>query len=259
MRGREIERGLPTAIDLLTLALTAGMNLYAAMQRVARELRYTHPALAEEFDITRRQAELSSLEYALRQLADRVRLPEVRNLAIILAQSERLGSDATTVLLETSNNLRTSMRQRAEAQANRASFWMLIPTIVCFLVGAGLLIVGPVMMDVTRQLSEVSKIDTSGKVAMGNMQGLRDSDPLVRIHTARLMGKIEPNNPTVVSVLIAGLHEKDVGARRLAAESLGTLRPRYEAVPKALTEATRDPDATVRAAANQALRKYRGE
>lgn len=146
-RAQQIERGLPTAIDLLVLALTAGLNLFAALQRVAGELRTTYPALAEEFDITRRQAELRSLEFALEQLADRVRLPDVRNLALVLAQSERLGSDATPVLLETSNALRTSLRQRAETQANRVSFWLLIPTIACFLVAALLVLVGPVFLE----------------------------------------------------------------------------------------------------------------
>jgi tight adherence protein C len=156
MRGRnraqEIQRGLPTAIDLLTLALTAGLNLLAALKRVAVELRHSYPVLAEEFDITARQAELRSLEHALEQLADRVRVPEMRNLAIILAQSERLGSDATTVLLETSDNLRTNMRQRAETQANRTSLWMLFPTVGCFLVAAALLIIGPVFLEFRHQL-----------------------------------------------------------------------------------------------------------
>ena len=146
-RARQIERGLPTAIDLLVLALTAGLNLFAALQRVAGELRPNFPALAEELDITRRQAELRSLEFALEQLADRVRLPDVRNLALVLAQSERLGSDATPVLLETSTALRTTLRQRAETQANRVSFWLLIPTVACFLVAALLVLVGPVFIE----------------------------------------------------------------------------------------------------------------
>jgi tight adherence protein C len=153
-RAQEIQRGLPTAVDLLTLALTAGMNLYAALGRVAHELRFSHPVIAEEFDLTRRQAELRSLEHALEQLADRVRVPEMRNLAIILAQSERLGSDAVAVLLETSDNLRTNMRQRAETQANRASFWLLFPTVGCFLLAAALLIIGPVFLEFRRQMEE---------------------------------------------------------------------------------------------------------
>ena len=153
-RARQIERGLPTAVDLLTLALTAGLNLFAAFKRVATELRFSYPVLAQEFEITSRQAELRSLEHALGQLADRVRLPDVRNLAIILAQSERLGSDATAILLETSNSLRTSLRQRAETQANRVSFWLLFPTIGCFLVGAGILIIGPVLLDVNSKMNE---------------------------------------------------------------------------------------------------------
>jgi tight adherence protein C len=151
-RYQQILRGLPTAVDMLALALTAGLNLFAALKRVAVELRHTYPVLAQEFDITHRQAELRSLEHALDQLADRVRLPEMRNLAIILAQSERTGSDATAVLLETSNNMRTSMRQRAETQANRMSLWILFPSVGCFLVSAALLIAGPVFLELRNQI-----------------------------------------------------------------------------------------------------------
>ena len=131
-RSHEIERGLPTGVDLLTLTLTAGLNLQAGLKRVASELRNPFPDLSQEFALTGRQAELRSLEHALEQLADRVRIPEMRNLARILAQSERLGTNATTVLLEASNTLRTTMRQRAETQANRTSLWMIFPTVVLF-------------------------------------------------------------------------------------------------------------------------------
>src|SRR5262245_42499984 len=62
-RSNKIERGLPTGVDLLALALTAGLNLQAGLQRVANELRFSFPDLAEEFDITRRHAELHSLEH----------------------------------------------------------------------------------------------------------------------------------------------------------------------------------------------------
>ena len=171
-RAREIERGLPTAVDLLVLALTAGLNLYAALERVAGELRTTFPALAEEFDITRRQAELRSLEFALEQLAERVRLPEVRNLAIILAQSERMGSDATAMLLETSNSLRTTLRQRAEAQANRTSFWLPMPTIACFLVAAALILVGPVFLEFQRQIAENQNLLQQGQQDLNRLNRL---------------------------------------------------------------------------------------
>lgn len=146
-RAAKMARALPVAVDLLTLALTGGQSILAALQRVSRELRFSHPVMAEELQFVAEQAELRSLEHALRQLADRVRVPEVRNLALILIQSERLGTDVSSALLEFSNNFRTTLRQRAEAQANRASFWMLFPAILCLWIPATVILIGPVYFE----------------------------------------------------------------------------------------------------------------
>src|SRR4029077_5026266 len=61
-RARQIERALPLAIDLLTLCLSAGQNLLAALKQVSEELHFSHPVLAQELAIAHRQAELHSLE-----------------------------------------------------------------------------------------------------------------------------------------------------------------------------------------------------
>jgi tight adherence protein C len=143
-RSRQIELGLPFAIDLLTLALSAGQTILAALQQVAGELRHSHPALAEELEIVRQQSAISSLEHTLAQLAERVAVPEVRNLALLLIQSERLGADASTALLEFSNNQRVNLRQSAEATANRASFWMMFPSVLCLWVAAAIVLIGPI-------------------------------------------------------------------------------------------------------------------
>lgn len=143
-RTREVERGLPVALDLMTLGLSAGLTILASLRRVARELKKAYPVLAYELEIVEQQAELRSLEHALQQLADRVRIPEVRNLSLILVQSERLGTDIGTALLEFSNSFRATLKQRAEAQANKASFWMTFPTILCLWVSAGIILVGPI-------------------------------------------------------------------------------------------------------------------
>ena len=108
-----------------------------------RELKKAYPVLAYELEIVEQQAELRSLEHALQQLSDRVRIPEIRNLALILVQSERLGTDVGAALLEFSASFRATLKQRAEAQANKASFWMTFPTILCLWISAGIILVGP--------------------------------------------------------------------------------------------------------------------
>jgi tight adherence protein C len=146
-RARQIERGLPLAIDLLTLCLSAGQNLLLALQHVGHELRNSHPILAQELTIAYQHAQLHSLTSAMAQWAARARSPEVTNLSLILIQSEELGTDTAATLQEMSNTLRTTARQRAEGQANKASFWMLLPTIFCFWIAAAIVLVGPPYLD----------------------------------------------------------------------------------------------------------------
>jgi tight adherence protein C len=146
-RGREISRGLPTAIDNLTLCLTAGQNPLAAFTTVAHEMKNSHPVLAQELAITSKQAELHTLDTAVKQWADRAQVPEVSNLSSLLVQSERLGTDTAATLTELSNNFRTTARQRAETQANRTSFWMLFPSVFCFWVAAAIILIGPAYLE----------------------------------------------------------------------------------------------------------------
>jgi tight adherence protein C len=149
-RGRarlhEIERGLPTALDMLTLCLGAGLNVLNSLRRVAEELKTSYPALAYEMGLVSRQAELRTLEFALTQFADRVGLPVVRNIAVIISQSENLGADAVTVLREFADNLRVNMKQRADEMANKAPFKLLFPAYLLAF-GAVILLISPTLLE----------------------------------------------------------------------------------------------------------------
>jgi tight adherence protein C len=143
IRTRHIERGLPVALDLITLGLSSGLTILASIRRVSLEMKRANPVLAYELEIVHQQAELRSLEHALKQLSDRVRIPEIRNLALILLHSERLGTDIGSTLLEFSSSYRATLRQRADAQANKVSFWMTFPTVLCLWISAAIILVGP--------------------------------------------------------------------------------------------------------------------
>ncbi len=88
-------------------------------------------------------------------------------------------------------------------------------------------------------------------------QGMRDKDPMVRLYSAQLVGSVDPDDLTVVSVLVESLQDKDPRTRQLAAEVLQNVHPRDEAVLEALQNAGRDMDAAVRKAAGAALEKFK--
>lgn len=145
-RGYAIERGLPVAVDMLILCLSAGLNVMTSLQRVVKELYLAHPILAFELDIVRRQADLRTLDFALMQFAERTNLANVRNLAVILAQSENLGTDALATLREYADSMRTNIRQRADEMANNAPFKLLFPAYLMAL-GAAVLIISPTVLE----------------------------------------------------------------------------------------------------------------
>jgi tight adherence protein C len=143
-RELDITRGLPIAIDLLTLSLTGGQQVGSALVGVSHELRESYPVLSDELDIVREQTKLGSLSHALQQFAERTDIADVRNLSIVLGQTNRLGTDVAGTLLEFSNHLRTTLKQRAEVQANQVNYWILFPTILCLWIPATILLLGPV-------------------------------------------------------------------------------------------------------------------
>ncbi len=153
-RERDITRGLPIAIDLLTLSLTGGQQVGAALVGVSHEMRESYPVLSEELDIVREQTKLSNLPHALQQFAERTDIADVRNLSIVLGQTNRLGTDVAGTLLEFSNHLRTTLKQRAEVQANQVNYWILFPTILCLWIPATVLLLGPVYHEFWARRSE---------------------------------------------------------------------------------------------------------
>jgi tight adherence protein C len=180
LRGRwrkhAIERGLPTAIDMITLCLSAGLNVLNSIERVADELALPYPELGFELQLVRRQADLRSLEFALVQFAERVDIPQLRNISVILNQSEKLGTDGVTVLREYSDNMRTYMKQHAEALANRAPLKLLVPGYMLVL-GFFILLITPLAMEIAAFRSDTTVrdiksqglqgIDTANRTLMG--------------------------------------------------------------------------------------------
>lgn len=158
-RAREIERGLPVFADMMSIALLAGQGLLGALVRVSNLLKGAFPRMSQDLEIVVKQSELLSLHTAFEQWATRSQLPDVRNLAVILTQSQRLGNDVTTALMEYATNLRVTARQRADAKAQRASFWMLFPTILCLWIPAGIFLIGPAFYEFAERRKAIRELN----------------------------------------------------------------------------------------------------
>jgi tight adherence protein C len=162
-RVRAIEKALPTFADLMSLALLSGQNILGALTRVRSEMRFSHPIFADELDLIARQAELNNFTTAIEQFADRVDMPDVSNLSVILNQSQQLGTDIATALMEFATVLRTTLRHRAEAQAQRAGFWLLFPSIFCMWGPAALILLAPAFFEFQERRQKNRELILEGK------------------------------------------------------------------------------------------------
>jgi len=140
-RMRQITWGLADAMDLMVVAVEAGLGLNAALNRVGEELKELHPEMHEELDLLNLEIRVGrSREEALRNLAERTGVDDIRSFVALLIQADRFGSSIAKAVRVFAESLRTKRRQRAEQAAARASLKLLFP-LTCFLFPVIILIV----------------------------------------------------------------------------------------------------------------------
>jgi tight adherence protein C len=132
-RREELIRGFPDALDLMLVCVEAGLGLDAAFSRVGSEIVQSHPLLAEQYGIVTLELRAGrGREEALRRLADRAGVPEVKAFATLLIQSEKLGSSIAQTMRVYASEMREKRRMRAEEKAHRLPVLLSIP-LVCFM------------------------------------------------------------------------------------------------------------------------------
>jgi tight adherence protein C len=157
-RSEQIRRGLPMLMDTLGLTLSTGASLPAGLARSGEAIQRGNPELSREVRVVVAHGRMRSLGHALDRWKDRQPIPELGSFVYLLGQSDRLGTDITRGLWELSSSLQVNGRQRAEAAANRANFYMIFPTVLCLLTAAGLILAGPGivrLVDAKRETDEI--------------------------------------------------------------------------------------------------------
>jgi tight adherence protein C len=153
-RQNNMRRALPDAMDVLVICLEGGLTLQSALRRVSGELRSAHPVLATELAIVQREIQLGRTSgEALRKMGERCDLEEVRTLASVVLQSEKLGASLVKALRVHSDTLRIKRQQRAEELAQMAGTKILFPTVLFILPAMFVVILGPAVVHVMRIFS----------------------------------------------------------------------------------------------------------
>lgn len=155
-RRTEIVNGFPDALDLMLVCVEAGLGLEAAFTRVGSEMVRSHPRLSETLGTVVLELRAGrSREDALRRMAERVQVEEIRAFATLLIQSSKLGSSISQTLRVYASEMREQRRMRAEEKAHRLPVLLSIPLVACMLpVMIGVLML-PALIRVVRQIMPV--------------------------------------------------------------------------------------------------------
>ncbi len=151
-RKKEMSRGLPDSMDLLTICVEAGLGLDAAFHRISE--KQSGPFVDEISQMLRELGLGKPRREALLDLAERTDLEEVRTFANAIIQAEQLGTSIAMVLRAQADRLRVRRRQQAEQEARRAPVKMVFPLVFCMMPSLFIFIIGPIVVNLIGYLSD---------------------------------------------------------------------------------------------------------
>ncbi|MCX6625402.1 MAG: type II secretion system F family protein [Acidobacteria bacterium] len=152
-RQKQIRRGLPNALDLMVVCVESGLGLDQAILQVAKELEQAHGEISEEFTFVNIELKAGARRAeALRNLADRTAVDDLKKLVAVLIQADRFGTGIAQSLRAHSEYMRIQARQIAEEKAAKLGVKLVFPIFFCILPSLFVVTVGPVICRIMRDL-----------------------------------------------------------------------------------------------------------
>jgi tight adherence protein C len=143
-RRKEIQKALPDAMDLLTIAVEAGLGFDAAIARVTDKFKN---ALSEEFATVLSEVRLGRPRLdALDDMGRRTGVEDLHNFVQAVIQSEQMGVGVAKILRIQSDEMRRKRRQRAQEKAAQASLKMMLPMVGCIFPTLWIVLLGPAVL-----------------------------------------------------------------------------------------------------------------
>ncbi len=149
-RQQQIGHDLPDALDLLTLSVEAGLGFDAALAQVATSM--PGPLAGEVSRVLQEMHIGVPRAEAMRGLANRTRVPQLRTMATAVMQAGELGIPIASVLREQAGEMRLVRRQRAEEQARKVPVMVVIPLVLCLFPALFVVVIGPAAVNLMHLL-----------------------------------------------------------------------------------------------------------
>jgi tight adherence protein C len=148
-RTEQIRRELPDALDLLTISVEAGLAFDAALAQVARNS--DGPLAKELFRVLQEMQIGTGRIDALRALANRTDVEELRIFVGAMVQADSFGIPIANVLRVQSKEMRVKRSQRAEERAQQVPVKILFPLIFCIMPALFIVVLGPAGIKIFEQ------------------------------------------------------------------------------------------------------------
>jgi tight adherence protein C len=149
-RQKEIRKAMPDALDLLTICVEAGLGFDAALSKVSEKWENE---LSLAFARVIREIQLGKVRRdALKDMSDRLGIPEMTSFVAAIIQSEQLGVSLAKVLRIQADQMRLKRRQRAEEEAHKAPIKMIIPMALLIFPSILIIILTPAVIQIMGSL-----------------------------------------------------------------------------------------------------------
>ena len=152
-RQKQIRRGLANALDLMVVCVESGLGLDQAILQVAKELEHAHREITEEFTLVNLELKAGKRRAdALRNLAERTSVDDLKKLVAVLIQADRFGTGVAQSLRAHADYMRVQARQVAEEKAAKLGVKLVFPIFFCILPSLFVVTVGPIAVKIMREL-----------------------------------------------------------------------------------------------------------
>jgi tight adherence protein C len=152
-RQLKIFEAFPDAIDLMVVCIEAGLSLDMAIQRTAKEMELRSAELADELSLVGTELRIGNTrERALRNLASRTGVEEIRMFVAMLLQADRFGTSVADSMRIHAEELRLRRQMRAEEAATKIPTKLLFPLMLTIFPALMLVLVGPAVIGMARTI-----------------------------------------------------------------------------------------------------------
>jgi tight adherence protein C len=146
-------KALPDALDLLVICVEAGMGMDEGINRVANEIKLTSPDLSDELKFLNLESRAGkNRQDALKNLALRTDIDEMKNLVTLLVQADKFGTSVATTLRVYADTFRTQRMQKAEELASKIPVKLVFPLILFIFPSLFVAILGPAAIRIFRNI-----------------------------------------------------------------------------------------------------------